>query len=108
MEIKAVSFVSLVIAATIINACATNKDSAAIGGYAEAEKVKTTNGTIFDKPRNIETELVKKGEQLYQQSCVFCHQADAIGKPGVAPSLTNQEFLSTASDDFLMQTIILN
>lgn len=45
------------------------------------------------------------GEKLYQQNCVVCHQADAIGKPGFAPSLTNPEFLSIASDKFLMGTI---
>jgi len=48
---------------------------------------------------------VIKGERLYKQNCIFCHQADAIGKPGVAPSLTNQEFLSTASDKFIKGTI---
>lgn len=106
MEIKVISFISLVIAVTNMSACATDKDPTAIGGYAKTEKIKITNGAIFDKPRNIDPELVKIGEQLYQQSCVFCHQADAIGKPGVAPSLTNQEFLSIASDEFLMQTII--
>ena len=42
---------------------------------------------------------------IYKQNCVFCHQADAIGKPGVAPSLTNPEFLATASDKFLLGTI---
>jgi len=34
-----------------------------------------------------------------------CHQADAIGKPGFAPSLTNKELLSIASDKFFMSTI---
>ena len=46
-----------------------------------------------------------KGETLYLQNCVFCHQADAIGKPGVAPSLTNKEFLAIARVDFLFKTI---
>ena len=50
-------------------------------------------------------EFIKKGEQLYNQNCVFCHQADAIGKPGLAPSLTNKELLATASDKFFMETI---
>jgi cytochrome c oxidase cbb3-type subunit 3 len=48
---------------------------------------------------------IKEGEQLYAQNCVFCHQADAIGKPGFAPSLSNPEFLSVASDRFLLSTI---
>lgn len=53
-------------------------------------------------PREAE---VKAGEIIFNQNCIFCHQADAIGKPGVAPSLTNPEFLSMASDKFLLSTI---
>ena len=49
--------------------------------------------------------LILKGEQLYNQNCIYCHQADAIGKPGMAPSLTNKEFLSITSDKFIMSTI---
>lgn len=49
--------------------------------------------------------IVKKGEQLYKQNCVFCHQEDAIGKAGYAPSLTNPELLSISSDKFFEGTI---
>ena len=48
---------------------------------------------------------IKKGETLYNQNCAVCHQADAIGKPGFAPSLTNPELLSIASDKFFESTI---
>ena len=48
---------------------------------------------------------IKEGEQLYNQNCGVCHQADAIGKPGFAPSLTNKELLSVASDKFFESTI---
>jgi len=48
---------------------------------------------------------VKQGKQIYEQNCIYCHQADAIGKPGFAPSLTNKELLSIASDKFFMSTI---
>ena len=48
---------------------------------------------------------VATGAVLYIQSCSVCHQADAIGKPGFAPSLINEELLSTASDKFLLGTI---
>ncbi len=50
-------------------------------------------------------DLVNTGETLYNQNCVFCHQPDAIGKPGLAPSLTNPELLAISSDKFLMATI---
>jgi len=48
---------------------------------------------------------IKLGEELFNQNCMVCHQADAIGKPGFAPSLTNPEFLGAASDKFIMGTI---
>ncbi len=49
--------------------------------------------------------MLKKGKALFKKNCQVCHQADAIGKPGVAPSLTNQELLEIVSDKFLMATI---
>ncbi len=48
---------------------------------------------------------VKQGKDLFTQNCAVCHQADAIGKPGFAPSLTNKEFLSISTDKFLESTI---
>ena len=56
-------------------------------------------------PPVIDPALAFKGEEIYNQNCVFCHQDDAIGKPGTAPSLTNKEFLSIAPIDFLIKTI---
>lgn len=52
-----------------------------------------------------EESAVQAGSVLYNQNCVFCHQADAIGKAGFAPSLTNKELLGAASDKFLLSTI---
>ena len=49
--------------------------------------------------------MLKEGKDLFNENCAACHQADAIGAPGVAPSLTNPELLSIASDKFLMATI---
>lgn len=48
---------------------------------------------------------LKQGKALFAANCEACHQADAIGKPGIAPSLTNPELLSTASDKFFEGTI---
>ena len=48
---------------------------------------------------------LKQGKELFTENCEVCHQADAIGEPGVAPSLTNPELLSTASDKFFEATI---
>ncbi len=60
---------------------------------------------IIGVPVVVDAALAKQGEDLYKQNCIFCHQPDAIGKPGFAPSLTNKEFLSVASNKFLMSTI---
>ncbi len=49
--------------------------------------------------------VLKNGEAQFNENCSVCHQADAIGKPGVAPSLTNPELLGISSDKFLMATI---
>ena len=49
--------------------------------------------------------IISEGKRIYQQNCIYCHQADAIGKPGFAPSLTNKELLSIASDKFFISTI---
>ncbi len=51
------------------------------------------------------TNLIKQGQSLFEENCQVCHQADAIGKPGVAPSLINDELLSISSDKFLLGTI---
>lgn len=59
------------------------------------------------EPPVINPQLAAKGKDLYNQNCVFCHQADAIGKPGVAPSLTNPELLAIAPEEFLVETIKL-
>ncbi len=48
---------------------------------------------------------LKKGKALFVENCQVCHQADAIGQPGVAPSLTNPELLDAASDKFFASTI---
>ena len=51
-------------------------------------------------------ESIEQGARIYAQSCAVCHQADAIGKPGFAPSLSNPEFLSVASDRFILATML--
>lgn len=61
--------------------------------------------SIISNATAADAKLIKDGEALFNQNCVFCHQSDAIGKPGLAPSLTNPELLSIASDKFLMSTI---
>lgn len=64
-----------------------------------------TNSSMQGLPEKVDPALASAGKAVYEQNCIFCHQADAIGKAGFAPSLTNQEFLRISSDKFLMATI---
>ena len=50
-------------------------------------------------------EMLAEGAAQFEENCEACHQADAIGEPGLAPSLTNPELLAIASDKFFMSTI---
>ena len=61
------------------------------------------SGRVFAAPPS--TAEVDEGKRLFNQNCVFCHQPDAIGKVGFAPSLSNKELLSISSDKFLLGTI---
>ena len=49
--------------------------------------------------------MLAEGAAQFEENCQPCHQADAIGEPGLAPSLTNPELLGIASDKFFMATI---
>ncbi|MFK5914729.1 MAG: c-type cytochrome [Woeseiaceae bacterium] len=64
-----------------------------------------TSSSMAGLPEKVDPALASAGQAVYEQNCIFCHQADAIGKAGFAPSLTNQEFLQVVSDKFLMATI---
>ncbi len=52
---------------------------------------------------------VSSGEEMYQQFCAGCHGTEGGGKRDgegfFAPALNNQEFLSAASDGYLLATI---
>jgi mono/diheme cytochrome c family protein len=62
-----------------------------------------TAGAAF--AADVSKKTLKQGKDLFDANCEACHQADAIGKPGFAPSLTNPELLATASDKFFEGTI---
>ncbi len=49
--------------------------------------------------------MLKQGKARFEENCEVCHQADAIGKPGIAPSLTNPELLAISSDKYFVATI---
>ncbi len=92
----------IVLSGFLLTACNQKTEESS---SSSTSQTKTSSSEPVGKPVHIDPALAKKGEALYNQNCVFCHQADAIGKPGFAPSLTNKEFLSVASNKFLMGTI---
>lgn len=55
--------------------------------------------------QTVTTKELENGKRQFEVNCLMCHQEDAIGEPGLAPSLTNPELLSVSSDKFLMGTI---
>ena len=94
MSIKYLALVGALIVALIGTGCSKESETASV-----------TKSPPTASPPVIDPALAFKGEEIYNQNCVFCHQEDAIGKPGIAPSLTNKEFLSIAPVDFLTRTI---
>ncbi|MBF0459798.1 MAG: c-type cytochrome [Magnetococcales bacterium] len=83
-----------------------------VGGVqAEApEKSKTTTtpppgGVPGGTVARAATADVQHGKTLFKENCEACHQEEGRGKPGFAPSLTNPELLTAASDRFLTATI---
>ncbi len=48
---------------------------------------------------------VARGRQTFNATCAGCHQRDGVGKPGLAPSLTDKDFLELATDKFIKNTI---
>lgn len=65
----------------------------------------STPSTAQTSAHKASVSTLKKGKAIFKENCQVCHQADAIGKPGLAPSLTNPEFLSISSDKFIAATI---
>lgn len=103
MKQKRILVLSILLLTALQAACSKENNSTDVGGYAAGSKPSESfKGVIVA----VDKTQIKLGSDLYKQNCIFCHQADAIGKAGVAPSLTNKEFLSIASDAFLVGTII--
>ncbi len=48
----------------------------------------------------------QKGESIFAMNCSACHQTGGVGKPGLAPSIRNRDFLALASDNFIRSTVL--
>jgi len=83
-----------------LSGCSKEQDTS-----STKSNTKSASSSMAGLPEKVDPALAGAGKAVYEQNCIFCHQADAIGKAGFAPSLTNQEFLEFVSDKFLMATI---
>jgi len=86
----------------------TQSDAATTVSTEEKDKAASSEAEAAKKaaPEPVrDTAAIEKGEAVFNENCAACHQPDAIGSPGIAPSLTNPELLATASDEFLVGTI---
>ncbi|MCO4781540.1 MAG: c-type cytochrome [Candidatus Cloacimonetes bacterium] len=50
--------------------------------------------------------IVEKGKTAYMMNCSPCHQADALGKVGFAPSIGSRDFLAIADDQMIKNTVL--
>ena len=46
-----------------------------------------------------------RGKMHFDANCAACHQPNGAGRPGIAPSIGNRDFLALASDDFIKNTV---
>lgn len=46
-----------------------------------------------------------KGKMHFDANCAACHQPNGAGRPGIAPSIGNRDFLAIASDKFIKDTV---
>ena len=100
MNTKNFLFITLSCLVLALSGCSKEQDTS-----SSNTNTKSTSASMAGLPDKVDPALAGAGEAVYNQNCIFCHQADAIGKAGFAPSLTNQEFLQVVSDKFLMATI---
>ena len=102
MKTKIIAPIIITSLSLLFFACSKEQDKNQAKPPVTTKKTATTEQHQL---ASIDPALAEKGKAVYEQNCIFCHQADAIGKVGFAPSLTNKEFLHVASNKFLMSTI---
>ena len=75
---------------------------------APTEAAKVSEPGAGPKPEVAESAVVsvEAGRQLYNVTCIACHQPGGAGKVGFAPFIRNRDFLALASDDFLRTSIV--
>ena len=66
---------------------------------------KYTRPTAKAKVAPATVSAASRGKSTYLSTCAGCHQPKGEGKAGLAPSLTDQDFLALVSDEFIRTTL---
>ena len=82
----------------------------ALAHYFESESVPHTAAAAKPAADHIARgraarESIRNGELGFIRNCGMCHGFEASGKVGVAPSLSNPDFLALATDGFIRKTV---
>ena len=73
------------------------------GGRREPAKTPSTSDRAV---AGLESrQILLQGEMAFIRNCGMCHGFEAVGKVGIAPSLSNPDFLALASDSFIRKTV---
>ncbi len=48
---------------------------------------------------------LNKGKMHFDANCAACHQPNGAGRPGIAPSIGNRDFLALVTDDFIKDVV---
>lgn len=73
-------------------------------GSAAGKKRRLSRKRKESKPKSWKRR-VAQGKALFTMTCGGCHQPDGRGKVGLAPSITDQDFLALVSNRFIRNTI---
>jgi putative membrane-bound dehydrogenase-like protein len=74
-----------------------DKNQLALGSEKQRDYLKSLRGEK-PKPKN-------PGEEVYEMSCLSCHQADRKGLPGIYPSLVDNEWIN-GDEEVLIKVIL--
>ncbi len=84
--------------------------NAVSGAGTEKVSAKATGDDVIPEPNpvvaEVDEEQAKKGEELFNQMCVACHQPEGAGRAGLAPRLNSPDFLGLANDTYIKNTIL--
>ena len=78
------------------------KRSEELGSRLDDAALAAADEVIIDPARQLDR---REGELAYMRNCGMCHGFEAVGKVGVAPSLSNPDFLALATDEFIRSTV---